>query len=115
MIKSLLEIIKQLLGLASDTEDNKAKIKEIQAQLEIVFERMDKFAYGFQRLSENEAHERDKLWLRTQLALKDSAPLALPPVPSASQDKIAEILARLEALEKDNEDLKKQVAELKKP
>ena len=110
MLKSLAEIVRQLLGYANDTQKNKDDIEAIQTELEDALDKIDKFIYGLQRLSENEAHERDKLWLRTQLAMKDVTPLALP---STSQDKIAEILARLEVLERGNEELKKQVEELK--
>jgi hypothetical protein len=78
MLKSLLEIMKQLLGLAKDTQENKDAIKAVQTRLETVTETLQRVLFELQRLKENEAHEREKMGLRLENALLRSTP-ALPP------------------------------------
>jgi hypothetical protein len=60
MLRSLLEIMKQLLGLAKDTQENKDDIKALQTRLETVTETLERVIFELQRLKENEAHEREK-------------------------------------------------------
>ena len=49
MFKSLLEILKQLLGLANDTQENKDTIKSLQSQLERVTETLEKVIFELQQ------------------------------------------------------------------
>jgi len=69
MLKSLLEIMKQLLGLAKDTQDNKDSIKALQARLDTTAETLQRVIFELQRLKENEAHEREKVGLRLENVL----------------------------------------------
>ncbi len=71
-----MEIIKQLLGLAKDTQANKDDIKAVQSRLETVTETLKQVIFELQRLKENEAHEREKLGLRLQnVLLRSERPL----------------------------------------
>ena len=51
MLKSLLEIVKQLLGLAKDTQVNKEDIKALQTRLEIVTETLQRVIFELQGIS----------------------------------------------------------------
>ena len=112
MIKSAIDIIKQLLGFANDMEDIKAKSKTMQAQLDETTKTLQAVLFEFIRLKENEAHERENLALRLQLAMKDQEQRALPPG-SGMQDTPG-LQAQVDALRQEVEALKIQVAELKK-
>lgn len=78
MLKSLLEIMKQLLGLAKDTQDNKDAIKTLQTRGDMTTETLQRVIFELQRLSENEAHEREKMGLRLENVLLRSERV-LPP------------------------------------
>jgi septal ring factor EnvC (AmiA/AmiB activator) len=69
MLKSLADLIKQLLSLTRDTQENKAQIKELQTLVRELSRRLELLAFEVQRLKENEVHEREKMALRLELAL----------------------------------------------
>ena len=73
---------------------------------------MDAIVYGVQRLSENEAHEREKMALRLQLALKDTEKHLLPSGGAMAQTEIAELRARVAALEKELQEHKMRIIAL---
>ena len=104
MLKSLLDIVKQLLGLAKDTEENKADIKAVQSQLEEMTETLRIVIFELQRLKENEAHEREKLALRLENSLLRSE-RALPPASTDEQIRLAELQDQVADLQKQGEDL----------
>jgi predicted nucleic acid-binding Zn-ribbon protein len=66
MFKQLYDLIKQLLLLARETQQNKAEIKELRQELKDLTTVVQRLAYEIHRTSENEAHEREKLVLRLE-------------------------------------------------
>ena len=90
MLKSLLEIMKQLLGLAKDTQDNKDALKALNGRLDTTTETLQRVIFELQRLRENEAHEREKMSLRLENTLL-RADRALPPGNSNEPTDLAEL------------------------
>ncbi len=66
MFKQLYDLVKQLLLLARETQQNKAEIKELRQELKDLTAIVQRLAYEIHRTSENEAHEREKLVLRLE-------------------------------------------------
>ena len=66
MFKQLYDLVKQLLLLARETQQNKAEIKELRQELKDLTAVVQRLAYEIHRTSENEAHEREKLVLRLE-------------------------------------------------
>jgi predicted nucleic acid-binding Zn-ribbon protein len=69
MWKQLFDLAKKIAFLAQDTQKNKADIKDLQHQMEELTETVRQMAHNIQRDRENEAHEREKLLLRLEVAL----------------------------------------------
>ncbi len=69
MWKQLLDLAKKIAFLAQDTQKNKADIKDLQNQMEDLTETVRQMAHDIRRARENEAHEREKLLLRLEVAL----------------------------------------------
>ncbi len=69
MLKQLYELGKQLLSLTRDTQDNKAQIKELQQQMELLTGVVQRMEFERRRGQENDAHEREKLALRVENAM----------------------------------------------
>jgi DNA repair ATPase RecN len=69
MFKSLADLIKQLLSLTRDTQENKQQIKDLQVLVRELSKRLELLAFEVQRLKENEVHEREKMMLRLENSL----------------------------------------------
>ncbi len=69
MWKQLLDLARKIAFLAQDTQKNKADIKDLQNQMEELTETVRQMAHEMQRDRENQAHEREKLLLRLEVAL----------------------------------------------
>lgn len=80
MFKELYELAKQLLGLAQDMRQNKAEIKELRQELRELSAAVQWLGQEIRRVSENDAHERDKLVLSLENQLLKNQ-RALPPKP----------------------------------
>ncbi len=112
MLKSFLEILRQLYGYADDTKKNTTDIKVLQTDREasnIVMRQVISDADTDRRLAER---DRENLLLRLELAMRDNAQRALPPVSAASQNEIAELRAKIEAQDREIERLKQRVSVL---
>ena len=66
MFKQLYDLVKQLLLLARETQQNKTEIKELRQELKDLTAIVQRLAYEIHRTSENETHEREKLVLRLE-------------------------------------------------
>ena len=66
MWKQLYEWGKWILFLAQETRQNRADIKELQDEVEKLTVAMQRLAYEIQRNKENEAHEREKIFLKLE-------------------------------------------------
>ncbi len=113
MFKSLLEIIKSLLGLAKDTQDNKDNIKSVEIRLDTVTDTLKHVIFELQRLKENEAHEREKVTLRLENMLLRSE---RPQIPSNVGDDggLSELQKQLTELQVEVEKLKRRMEQLGK-
>ena len=103
--------MKQLLGLAKDTQENKDDIKAVQTRLETATETLQRVIYELQRLKENEAHEREKMSLRLENTLL-RAERALPPGNASDQPNMAEVQSQIIALQKERENLNRRINQL---
>jgi hypothetical protein len=85
MWKQLYEMVRQLLTLTRETQENKGEIKELRQELRRLSEVVQRLAYEIHRVSEvNEhQHEKTKLWVENQLLKLDKR---LPP-PREDSDK----------------------------
>jgi|SRR5579871_4055471 len=113
MLKSLLEIMRQLLGLAQDTQDNKNAIKALQTRIDTTTETLQRVIFELQRLSENEAHEREKMGLRLENVLLRSE-RTLPPGKVIEHAEFAELQRQVLALQAEVTDLKRQLDQFEK-
>jgi|SRR5579871_6753145 len=113
MLKSLLEITKQLLGLAKDTQDNKDNLKAVQTRLETVTDTLKQVIFELQRLKENEAQEREKMGLRLENALLRSERRLIPDGTN-EQPRFVELEGQIVALQKEVASLKKRIEQLEK-
>ena len=66
MLKQLSSLLKQVLTLAQATQANTSEIREIRRELKLLGSAVERLAYEFQRLRENEIHEREKIELRVE-------------------------------------------------
>jgi hypothetical protein len=66
MFKQLYDLLKQMLVLARETQQNKAEIKELRQELKELTSVVQRLVYEVHRTGENEAHEREKLALRLE-------------------------------------------------
>jgi regulator of replication initiation timing len=55
-----------VLFLAQETRQNRADIKDLQNEVEKLTGAMQRLAYEIQRNKENEAHEREKIYLKLE-------------------------------------------------
>jgi|SRR5579862_3816844 len=69
MLKSLWELTKQVLGLAQDTQSNKADIKVLQGHVERLTAAMQRQELDLDHLREKEALERRNLMLSLENAV----------------------------------------------
>jgi predicted RNase H-like nuclease (RuvC/YqgF family) len=113
MLKSLLEIMRQLLGLAKDTQDNKDALKALQTRVDTITETLQRVIFELQRLSENEAHEREKMGLRLENVLLRSERV-LPPGKVNEHPEFAELQRQIVVLQTELEDVKKRLNQLEK-
>src|SRR5258708_7075730 len=113
MLKSLVDILKQLLGLAKDTQDNKDNIKAVQTRLETVTDTLKQVIFELQRLKENEAHERENMGLRLENVIIRSE-RSLPSGGNNEQIGITELHKQITILQEEVESLKRRITELEK-
>jgi predicted nucleic acid-binding Zn-ribbon protein len=66
MFKQLYDLVKQLLLLTRETQQNKTEIKELRQEFKELTAVVQRLAYEIHGTSENEAHEREKLVLRLE-------------------------------------------------
>lgn len=107
MLKSLIEVMKQLLGLAKDTQENRDDIRALQTRLEMVTETLHQVVFELQRVRENEAHEREKMGLRLENVLLRSE-RSLPPGSTSVQTRLSRVEEQVADLQKDVENLRKR-------
>ncbi len=69
MLKQIGDFIKQIASLTQDTQKNKADIKQLQEQMQLVLEELRQIKFDNRRDRENAAHEHEKLLLRLEVAL----------------------------------------------
>lgn len=69
MWKQIFDLIKKVATLTQDTQKNKTDIKTLQDNLTELAETVRQMQHEMQRDRENEAHEREKLLLRLEVAL----------------------------------------------
>ena len=113
MLKSLLEVIKQLLGLAKDTQDTKDNVKTMAGQLDTVTDTLKQVIFELQRLKENEAHEREKMGLRLENALLRPERHLLASSTDA-QTTLVKLEEQIRVLEREIQSLKERIEQLEK-
>ena len=64
-----MDLARKIAFLAQDTHKNKADIKTLREQMEELTEAVRQMSNDIRRDRENEAHEREKLLLRLEVAL----------------------------------------------
>ncbi|MEO6908526.1 MAG: hypothetical protein ABI210_11610 [Abditibacteriaceae bacterium] len=57
---------KQLINLASTTEQNQGDVEKLRLEVKELSSAVQHLAYEFKRLSDNERHEREKMLLRLE-------------------------------------------------
>ena len=60
MLKELYDLLKRLLLVAHESQQNKTEIKELRQEIKDLTAVVQRLAYEIHRVSENEAHEREK-------------------------------------------------------
>lgn len=78
MLKSLLEIIRQLVGYANDTQKNTADIKALQADFDDLSDTVRQILFEIDRDRQIGARDRENLLLRLENALLKNEQRALP-------------------------------------
>ncbi|MBC7529721.1 MAG: hypothetical protein H7308_19505 [Chthonomonadaceae bacterium] len=78
MLKSLLEIIRQLVGYANDTQKNTADIKALQADFDDLSDTVRQILFEIDRDRQIGARDRKNLLLRLENALLKNEQRALP-------------------------------------
>lgn len=78
MLKSLLEIIRQLVGYANDTQKNTADIKSLQADFDDLSDTVRQILFEIDRDRQIGARDRENLLLRLENALLKNEQRALP-------------------------------------
>ena len=66
MLKQLYDLLKRLLLVAHESHQNKTEIKELRQELKDLTAVVQRLAYEIHRVTENEAHEREKMALRLE-------------------------------------------------
>ena len=66
MWKHLFNLARHLLNLAQESERNRTAIKEVRQEMKELTAIVQRLAFEQRRISENEAHEREKLVLVLQ-------------------------------------------------
>ena len=105
MMKSIIEILRQLIGMSKDTQETKESVRELQAAERISNDTLKRVIFELERNRENEAHERDKLQLRMENAQLQADRRQLPGEPDPNrfaniESQIAQLkqeIARLDA------------------
>jgi len=108
----LLDWGKYLLKHKEQTEKNTADLKEQQQAFDEMTTFVQRLAFEVERLRENEAHEREKLAMRLEIALLRDR--SLPPGHKQSEVSVEELLKRVEALFSENEELRRRSEQLER-
>jgi cell division septum initiation protein DivIVA len=69
MIQEVLGYVKRLVFLLTDTQQNKADIKELTREVQRLSDRVQKLTYELDGMKETERLEREKLRLQLEVAL----------------------------------------------
>jgi cell division septum initiation protein DivIVA len=69
MIQEVLGYVKRLVFLLTDTQQNKADIKELTRKVQRLSDRVQKLTYELDGMKETERLEREKLRLQLEVAL----------------------------------------------
>ena len=69
MWREFLDYAHRVLMLKEQTDKNTADIKVIQQNIQELTAAVQRLAYEMHRASENEAHEREKMALRLEVAM----------------------------------------------
>jgi len=86
MLKQLYELAQRLLTTTRDIRDNKAAIKKLEHQVEVLSASVRELAYEHRQTRENERHEREKAALRLENALLHFERKLLAAPPAESRD-----------------------------
>ncbi len=78
MFKQIVEIVRQMLFLIRDVEQNKKNIATLKEQLAETNQLLRQLVFEIQRVSEREQHERERFVLRVENILLRSE-RQLPP------------------------------------
>lgn len=79
MWKYILELVRQVLRVTEDTQENRAEIKEVRRQLDELTAIVQRLAHEIALINEREQHEREKLELRLENQLLRYEQKQLPP------------------------------------
>lgn len=79
MWKYILELVRQLLRVTEDTQENRAEIKAVRQQLDELTAIVQRLAHEIALINEREQHEREKLELRLENQLLRYEQKQLPP------------------------------------
>ena len=105
--------MRQLYGFGDDTKKNKDDIAKMQAKLETVIVAVQQVVSDTNTDRQLAERDQENLLLRIQLALRDTEQRLLPSGASQTQTaEIAELRARVAALENEVAEHKKQIAAL---
>jgi SMC interacting uncharacterized protein involved in chromosome segregation len=66
MWKQVLTLVKQLITLARDTDQNKSDIRELRQEFDELTDKVQWLVFELSRIAERDAHEREKLALRLE-------------------------------------------------
>jgi chromosome segregation ATPase len=69
MLRELFQYTRHLLQIKERTDQNTAEIKELREEVRKLSSAMERLVYEVRRVSEHEAHEREKMALRLEIEL----------------------------------------------
>ena len=114
MLKDAVGFAKQVLGLTRKSQQHeddikalRQEIKEVRQELRALAEAAQQQRFEQQRDRENGALERENLLLRLELLLR--AERHLPPAQPPNQDEKDALRKQIEALQEENEELRRQL------
>jgi len=117
MANQFFDFAKQIFTLTNDVQKNKTDIKELREDLKVTNQKMDRLIEAFQRLTfefqrDRENAERDRELQRIQLEnILLRSERRLPPV---SEDGQHHDMGQVEALQRENEELKRRLEQLER-
>lgn len=118
MFDRIVGYTSRLLNLAEETKRNREDLKELQnslkqtqKELRDLTETMQRFAFETQRRYENEAHEREKMELRLQVAVLRSE-RTLPSGDKPDIDAVRALQDQVNLLQREVDALRQRVQEL---